>query len=118
MSKRTRGARRTASGRHAQRARADRRITRPSSPTEVAGRTLEGSAASLSPAAAEEPERAAASQRGATRVRPNSLLALRAAEEYGYVAQDLRRIALVAVLLFGLLIGLWVAIEALGLVKL
>ena len=67
-------------------------------------------------AAANEIERAAASAsqaRGAGR--PNTLLATRAAEEYVYVAQDLRRIALVAVLLFGILFGLWVAIEGLGL---
>ena len=31
------------------------------------------------------------------------------------MAQDLRRIALVAILLFGILFGLWIAIETLGL---
>ena len=49
-----------------------------------------------------------------SRVRPNSLLAARGAEEYVYVAQDLRRIAVVAVLLFGLLFAAWIALELLG----
>jgi hypothetical protein len=48
------------------------------------------------------------------RVRPNSLLASRAAEEYVYVAQDLRRIAVVALILFGLLFGAWIALNMLG----
>jgi hypothetical protein len=67
-------------------------------------------------AAANELERAAASlPPGSRPVRANTLLATRAAEEYVYVAQDLRRIALVAVLLFGILFGLWIVIEVLGL---
>jgi hypothetical protein len=49
-----------------------------------------------------------------SRVRPNSLLAARGAEEYVYVAQDLRRIAAVAALLFGLLFAAWIALELLG----
>jgi hypothetical protein len=48
------------------------------------------------------------------RVRPNSLLAVRAAEEYVYVAQDIRRIAVVALGLFGLLFAIWIALELLG----
>jgi hypothetical protein len=41
------------------------------------------------------------------RTKPGSLLAVRAAAEYVYVGQDLRRIGLVATLLFGILVALW-----------
>jgi hypothetical protein len=42
------------------------------------------------------------------RAKPGSLLAAKAATEYVYVAQDLRRIAVVAALLFGIMLVLWV----------
>jgi hypothetical protein len=42
------------------------------------------------------------------KVKPDSLLAARAAQEYVYVGQDLRRIAVVAGILFGTLVVLWV----------
>lgn len=45
-----------------------------------------------------------------TRTKPGSLLAARAASEYIYVAQDMRRIAVVAFLLFGAMIVLWLLI--------
>jgi hypothetical protein len=45
-----------------------------------------------------------------TRSRPGSLLAARAATEYIYVAQDLRRIVVVAAALFGTMIVLWLLI--------
>lgn len=67
-------------------------------------------------AAATELERAAAAMPRSTRApRPNTLVATRATEEYVYVAQDLRRILWVGLLLFGILFGLWIAIEGLGL---
>jgi len=44
------------------------------------------------------------------RMRPGSLLAAKAATEYVYVAQDMRRILFVAALLFGALIIMWMAL--------
>jgi hypothetical protein len=52
---------------------------------------------------------------GRVKVKPNSLLAARAAEEYIYVGQDLRRIALVAALLFGVMLVLWLLLVVLNL---
>lgn len=115
MSKRTRGARRPQSTRPAQRSRIDR-PARPSNPSEIGGVGVEALVEGQPEAAATEIERSSGGNRLRTgRVRPNSLLAARAAEEYVYVAQDLRRIALVAGLLFGLLFVLWIGIEAFGL---
>lgn len=48
------------------------------------------------------------------RAKPGSVLAERAATEYVYVAQDLRRIALVAVALIGILVLLWVVLVVMG----
>jgi hypothetical protein len=42
------------------------------------------------------------------------VLAGRAATEYVYVAQDLRRIALVAVSLIGILLLLWIVLVVMG----
>jgi hypothetical protein len=44
------------------------------------------------------------------RIKPGSLLAARAATEYVYVAQDLKRIGVVGGLLFGTLFVLWLVI--------
>ena len=41
-------------------------------------------------------------------------LAVRASEEYAYVARDIRRIATVGGSLIAILIGLWVVIQATG----
>ena len=49
--------------------------------------------------------------------RPKGLLAQRAAEEYGYVARDVRRIIRVAALMAGFLIVAWVLVDGLHLVK-
>jgi hypothetical protein len=54
-------------------------------------------------------------QRGA---KPGSLLAAKAATEYVYVAQDMRRILLVAGVLFGVLIVGWVLIVLMRVVPL
>jgi hypothetical protein len=67
----------------------------------------------VSPAAADASRPVSNVMRGG-RVRPNSLLAARSVEEYVYVAQDLRRIGAVALLLFGLLFAAWIALELLG----
>lgn len=48
------------------------------------------------------------------RAKPGSLLASRAATEYVYVSQDLRRIAAVATGLFLVLIVLWIVLVVLG----
>ena len=60
--------------------------------------------------AASELEQVAHSTPARARVRPGSLLAVRAASEYVYVAQDMRRILLVAGALFGTLIVLWLLV--------
>ncbi len=63
-------------------------------------------------AAAAEIERVAETlpARPAGRTKPGSILAARAATEYVYVAQDMRRILIVATALFGTLIVLWLLI--------
>ena len=68
--------------------------------------------------AADELSRAARSAHPRQRTKPGSLLAARAATEYVYVAQDMRRIIAVAALLFGVLILLWVAIVLLKIIPL
>jgi len=49
-------------------------------------------------------------QRGHVKMKPNSVLAARAAEEYVYVGEDLRHIAVVASSLFVVLIVLWLVV--------
>ena len=49
----------------------------------------------------------------ATRV-PAAPLAVRAADEYAYVARDVRRLAIVSVGLLAILLGLWIAFQATG----
>jgi hypothetical protein len=110
VSKRNRGAHRTATRRPGQRGRVEA-PRRPAAPT-VSAPAPEAVADEMAPAA--EAARPAANVMRGGRVRPNSLLASRAAEEYVYVAQDLRRIAVVAVLLFGLLFGAWIALNMMG----
>ncbi len=63
--------------------------------------------------AADELRAAARSAPARARARTSSLLATRAAAEYVYVAQDLRRIIGVAVLLFGTMLVLWLLIVVL-----
>jgi hypothetical protein len=110
VSKRTRGAKRTPARRPGQRGRLDAR--RPAAPAPLTRTAIDAvPEEAMSPAEATQP--VANVMRG-SRVRPNSLLAARGAEEYVYVAQDLRRIAVVAVLLFGLLFSAWIVLELLG----
>lgn len=47
------------------------------------------------------------------RVRTGSI-AIRAAEEYGYVSRDVRRIAAIGGSLLAILIGLWIVVQATG----
>jgi hypothetical protein len=58
-------------------------------------------------------DRATSSAVGEPRVRAGSI-AVRAAEEYGYVSRDVRRIILVGGSLVGLLIAFWVVVHATG----
>jgi hypothetical protein len=69
-------------------------------------------------AAANELERASTRTYQKHRVKAGSLLAAKAATEYIYVAQDMRRIAIVAALLFGILFALWLLIVVLRVVPL
>jgi hypothetical protein len=59
-----------------------------------------------------ERQRAAADRDPA--VRSSVPLAVREAEEYAYVARDVRRIATIAVGLFAIMIGLWIALQVSG----
>jgi hypothetical protein len=68
--------------------------------------------------AAQELERVARSTHPRHRTKPGSLLAARAATEYVYVAQDMRRILLVAGLLFGVLLLLWLVVVMLKVIPL
>lgn len=77
-------------------------------------------AASLMPRDLEEaspgsqPTRVSRAAHARPRAKPGSALAAKAATEYVYVAQDLRRIAVVGVVLFALLFLIWGARIALG----
>lgn len=57
----------------------------------------------------------ARSARGRVKVKPNSLLAARAATEYVYVGQDLKRITWLGALLFLVLLAAWVLLVPLDL---
>jgi hypothetical protein len=48
--------------------------------------------------------------RGRVKVKPGSILAARAASEYVYVGQDVRRILALGVALLGLVVLLWVVL--------
>ncbi|CAN5661136.1 hypothetical protein BH23CHL7_BH23CHL7_14250 [soil metagenome] len=66
------------------------------------------------------PERRAAMRSSHARVRakPGSVLAARAATEYVYVGQDLRRIVIVSTLLVALMIAAWLLIVVLQVIPL
>jgi uncharacterized membrane protein len=116
MSKRTRGSRR------AQR-RAGRGGSRPGRRDQrgVSHRQYAASDLAVAPEIAEElleeegdrevaVERPATSVAPRSRARPSSLLATKAATEYVYVAQDVRRIVAVALALFAVMFALWILI--------
>jgi hypothetical protein len=69
-------------------------------------------------AAAAEIEKVERSLPMRTRMKPGSILAAKAATEYVYVAQDMRRILFVAALLFGTLIILWMALVVMRVIPL
>jgi len=73
----------------------------------VAGAVLATEAARRSSATPDGTPLTPRAQRGHIKVKEGSLLARRAQDEYVYVGQDLRRIAVVAAILFTALIVLW-----------
>lgn len=80
----------------------------------------EARAAELEAAIVAQERQAEASQRRSQRgapdvvVRASSPLATAAANEYEYVARDVRRVAIVGGTLVGLLLALWVVVQATG----
>ena len=115
MSKRTRGSQRASQRRPGARAGTARPAgTRPRpvpehppSQLEAATEIAEDVVEERPAAAAGELRTVARSSPARARAKPGSLLAAKAATEYVYVAQDLRRIAAVAALLFGIMLVLW-----------
>lgn len=82
-----------------------------SRPPEAAAGATATAAPAPAPAAASaavaEPAEIVRSTHGRRKVKADSVLAARAAEEYVYVGKDLRHILIVAVVLFAALIGIW-----------
>jgi hypothetical protein len=81
----------------------------------------EARAAELEAAIVAEERQAEQSRRGRSQravaepvVRSGSSLAVAAANEYAYVARDVRRVTIVGGSLFGLLIALWVVVQVTG----
>ena len=89
---------------------------------DIAEEAVEGSATDApAPAAVRRATRAApppTSTRVHHKIKAGSLLATRAATEYVYVAQDMRRIVAVAALLIGGLFVLWLLIVILKVIAL
>ncbi|HKY88940.1 MAG TPA: hypothetical protein VJ141_03100 [Candidatus Limnocylindrales bacterium] len=116
MAKRTRGSRRD-------RRRAARRGSVAPPPPRPAALTETAVPAAPEEAAAARPPRAAppaplpsSAPHSPTSVRPGSVLAAKAAQEYRYVALDLRRIIVVVGTLFAAMLALWVAVDVLRVV--
>jgi hypothetical protein len=128
MAKRTRGSSRPGQRRPLQRSA---RPAKPAEPVPVAPRptTLtpeeEARAAELEAQIVTEEREAEQAQRRARDrqqravdrdpvVRSSVPLSVREAEEYAYVARDVRRIATIAAGLFAIMIGLWIALQVSG----
>ena len=128
MAKRTRGSSRPGQRRPLQRSA---RPAKPSEPAPIAPRptTLtpeeEARAAELEAQIVSEEREAEQAQRRARDrqqraadrdpvVRNAVPLSVREAEEYAYVARDVRRIATIAAGLFAIMIGLWIALQVSG----
>lgn len=113
MSKRSRGSRRTTArpGTRPPKDRSVRPAQRPSRLVE-ARVVAEDVVEETGPAVTSEHIADAAASRAGSRARQRtgSALAAKAATEYVYVAQDLRRIVAVAAVLFGIMLVLWVLI--------
>jgi hypothetical protein len=118
VSKRTRGSARTQHHRPGTRpasarspaARQREAAVAPASQLEAAPVIAEDIAEERPAAARAELERVARATGPRHRIKAGSLLAARAATEYLYVAKDMRRIVVVAALVFGTLILLWALI--------
>jgi hypothetical protein len=91
---------------------------RPLSQLETAEIVAEDIVENRPAAAANELERSASRTYQQHRVKAGSLLAAKAATEYVYVAQDMRRIALVVAVLFGVLFALWLLIVVMRVIPL
>ena len=126
MSKRTRGSRRPQQRRApsrpatraargtAPRATAAAAVERAPSELEAAPELAEELVDDDAPAAREQVARIAATPAAPrSRARPSGVLAAKAASEYVYVVQDVRRIVLVAAGLFGTMFLLWILIVVL-----
>jgi hypothetical protein len=118
MAKRSRGTSRPPSHRRPATGTRPRSEGRPPSQLETAEIVAEDIMEDRPAAAATELEHNAARTDQHHRVKPGSLLAAKAATEYVYVAQDMRRIALVAALLFGILFVLWLLIVVMKVIPL
>jgi len=79
---------------------------------------VRGEAASTDVAPSTTERRQLRSAHPRPRAKPGSLLAARAATEYTYVAHDLRRIAIVSVILLAIMLAAWLAIAVLGIIPL
>jgi hypothetical protein len=85
----------------------------PAAPLEVAPEIAEAGVDHRAEPAATRARPLAASAHVRPRAKPGSLLAARAANEYVYVAQDIRRIVVVAGLLFAAMIVAWLLLVVL-----
>jgi hypothetical protein len=73
----------------------------------IAGTTAAASSSAVAPSPAAGAAPVHSRQRGRIKVKEGSLLASRAQDEYAYIAKDLRQIVIVAAVLFGALIAIW-----------
>jgi len=124
VSKRTRGSQRQVPRRPGTRPATSRpaseRPRSPSRPTAISSTesveivpAAEAAPRTAAPATA-DPRLATRSAHHRVRAKPGSVLAARAATEYVYVIQDLRKILLVAAGLFGILVVLWIVLVVMG----
>jgi hypothetical protein len=126
MAKRVRGSARPGQRRRSQRSSTPRAqvVSQPASPPSTSLTPAEEARAAELEAQIVAAERAAEGanrprERGRRpvesedRARPGSI-AVRAGEEYAYVARDVRRIALIGGSLIGVLLGLWVVTQVTG----
>jgi hypothetical protein len=121
MAKRNRGSSRQAARRRAGSKPAARTRARPADqpPSQLeAAATVAEDIVEERPAEAARELATVARARERARMKPGSLLAAKAASEYVYVAQDMRRILLVAASLFGVLVVGWLLIVVLRLLPL
>lgn len=129
MSKRTRGGRGTRPGTRRPISRpAGARPGRPSppdpttlpapTPLEVAPEVAEDVVEKRPAAAAADARRATHVANPRPRAKAGSVLAARAASEYVYVGQDIRRIVVVSAVLFGLMLLAWLLIAVLRVIPL